>query len=249
MFHYQRVYIDYVQIPKPHYQNSKPVCQLKLQNTYAMIFVAFSAISCHFCPSRCHDASRPVARTLHLCPLNLGISMEWGLPKNDGIRKCLLVVAPPLWKIWKSVGSFFPIYGKTCTKPQTRVACLQWPIMKNNGAPIMNLHLKVSWNGVPLVLIHFKSCINRIFHYTPSIYWGYPHWRNPPNLVRLVLGETKVGQARVTPHAVQQDVATSFGTKTGGVGAWKRWWTSGFMKGNYEDLRWFNYLQLGTIAI
>ena len=44
-----------------------------------------------------------------------------GLKASSGSNSTWLVVEPPLWKIWKSVGMKFPIYGeKECSKPWTR---------------------------------------------------------------------------------------------------------------------------------
>ena len=85
---------------------------------------------------------------IYWCPFIQGCSIplldsqdlpgaSWSHPPATIISTCFLMVGPPLWKIWKSIGMMrFPIYGKIKNVPTHQPVHVFWFLYLLVNAPI-----------------------------------------------------------------------------------------------------------------
>ena len=71
------------------------------------------------------------------------------MKQNLLIKHYWLVVGPPLWKIWKSIGMIIPNIweNKKCSKPPTRLLCLC--ILCNCSTATTAPHVGATFPGIP----------------------------------------------------------------------------------------------------
>ena len=95
------------------------------------------------------------------------------------LRICFwLVVGPPLWKIWKSIGMMtFPIYGKIkfmATKPPTSVWLIQvknhpWDVVTDHQPAAKSWKSPLSPKAASTNFSKSSDCPGTVLRYFPSV--------------------------------------------------------------------------------
>ena len=81
-----------------------------------------------------------------------------------------LVVGPPLWKIWKSIGMMtFPIYGKIWENKKWQP--------NHQPAPYLRNHPWCAFGKEDACLLHCT-----IYHHSHEMIWGIFGWKPPPSI-------------------------------------------------------------------
>ena len=95
----------------------------------------------------------------------------------------------PLWTIWKSVGMMIPIYGKTCSKPPTRL--FMRPLQVAYKAPSASKQaLASAFEAVPTLVFSVLDCAawsHKIKLFKLEIYLSISSWQTDWKVYTQVL--------------------------------------------------------------